>query len=248
MEIVSRPVVSRLPAQLDRFACRQLDKVSHTAFGLASIGSQSDLIYSQFGLYAGGPAPALATPTPPNPEDPDNPHPPPHSSEGEHHPQSLEADLNSTHSPRSEPGPAHSSGSEPGPAHPSWHGASRPHSPGSGPGPVRPSDSRMRPQIIGGFIIPYSECLLWLDRKFKISLNPDHSEDLTIPWHLEIAMNERGHNWDIEFSQRGDGNFLLVTQRIHGQFKNLGPEGEEEVLQVGVGNAPPNFSPDRRRY
>jgi len=44
-------------------------------------------------------------------------------------------------------------------------------------------------------------------------------------------MNECGHDWEIEFSQHGNDNFLLVTQQIHGQFKNLGPEGEEKVLQ-----------------
>ena len=176
---------------------------------LASVGRRSDLISSQFGWYRVGPAPTLTAPTSPNPKDPGNPpnvlYPPPHSSGGElDTPQTLEAELNSTQSPRDETGTLQS------------------------------SDLEARPQIIGGFIIPYDQCWTWLHRTYNISLSPDHSQDLTVTMRLEMALNELGYNWEIEFAQHHDDDnhdLMLVTQRIHGRFRNLGPEGEEEVLQ-----------------
>ena len=90
-----------------------------------------------------------------------------------------------------------------------------------------------RSQIVGGFVIPYEQGRTWLQRAYNISLKPDHSQDLTATVRLEEAINERGYNWEMEFAQSGNRNYdlLLVTQRIHGHFMNLGPEGEEEVLQ-----------------
>ena len=95
-------------------------------------------------------------------------------------------------------------------------------------------DSQERPQIIGGPVIPYQEGLGWYKRKHGSDLNADHSEDLTIVVALEDAIQDRGRDWHVEFApSRGgqDHDFLLVTQRIRGGFINLGPVGEEEVVQ-----------------
>lgn len=124
--------------------------------------------------------------------------------------------------------PLHLPGSELDPPQTPWHGFGYARSSGCDPG------SMERPQIVGGFIIPYDQCWKWLERTYNIRLNSDHSEDLTATSCLEEALQELGYDWEMEFAQNHDHqnhDLLLVTQRIHGRFMNKGPEGVEEVLQ-----------------
>jgi len=260
---MSRPIIGWLPVtQLDGFVCRQFDRVSYifTRCGLASIGCRFDLISSQFGWYAAPtPAPPLATPVPPNPEIPDNPpdvlYSPPHSHEDEPDPlESTEDELGSAQSPGDEPAPPQTSecnnpaSTSYGPQHHPEEGLNPPkstedglasaQSTGDEPVPQQSAESNPsfleRRQIVGGFVLPYEQCLAWYQRNHDVGLDPDHSEDLTIPLELDSAIENLGYNWVIECAQSNDAqnhDFLLVTQRIHGQFRNLGPEGEEEVLQ-----------------
>ena len=93
---------------------------------------------------------------------------------------------------------------------------------------------RLRQQIIGGFIIPLAEGLEWFERTYGKRLNPDHSQDLTIPLRLADVIDERRYPYDLELvvPQGASGiEMLLVTQFQNGQFFNVGPPDMEEILQ-----------------
>lgn len=75
--------------------------------------------------------------------------------------------------------------------------------------------------------------MAWLKREHNLALNPDHSEDLTIPWYLSDAIEDRDYPYDLELvrPQGSEYEMMLVTQWAGGPFVNIGPPGEEEVLQ-----------------
>lgn len=96
-----------------------------------------------------------------------------------------------------------------------------------------PGSPRVRTRIVGGFIIPYTEGVAWLKRDKKLAINPDHSEDLSIPCHLASAVEEHNFPYDIEQVRQGPGWYktMLVTQWASGSFVNVGPPDVEEIPQ-----------------
>jgi len=74
----------------------------------------------------------------------------------------------------------------------------------------------------------------WVKRVHGGTLNPDHSQDLSIPWYLSQVIHDHSYPYDIE-QVRPQGarlyDTLLVTQWAGGNFVNAGPPGVEEVLQ-----------------
>ena len=87
---------------------------------------------------------------------------------------------------------------------------------------------------MGGLFIPYSEGAAWLKRKYNMDLAENHSQDLTIFAYLMDVLDDHGYDVCnlkiVEGQDPMEFNVLIITQRIHGKFLNVGPPGEE-VLQ-----------------
>ena len=88
--------------------------------------------------------------------------------------------------------------------------------------------------IVGGLFIPRTEGVEWIKREHGLALEPDHSEDLTIPFYLADAIEAHDYPYDIELVRPQGSKWLetmLVTQWAGGPFVNTGPLGVEEILQ-----------------
>ena len=89
-------------------------------------------------------------------------------------------------------------------------------------------------EIVGGFIVT-AEGRGWFKRNYTDEpLDPDGSEDLTVPLRLAGVIQERGYPFDLESvlpqcSQQRE--MFLVTRFFKGVFINTGPPGVEEILQ-----------------
>ena len=108
------------------------------------------------------------------------------------------------------------------------------HHAGRAKAPDEAGYPRTCPEIHGGLVITCAEGSAWLKRTLNLDLNPDHSEDLTIFYHLEDAIYEHGFACDLDLIRRQGipwFDFLLTTQITDGPFLNIGPPGVEEVLQ-----------------
>ena len=88
--------------------------------------------------------------------------------------------------------------------------------------------------IAGGLVIPYKEGWEWFKRRYDEDLDEDHSEDLTILWHLAGAARRHGYPLgNLVPVLRQDEHvyeFMWITQRVRGEFRNTGPS-EIYVLQ-----------------
>ena len=84
-------------------------------------------------------------------------------------------------------------------------------------------------EIVGGFIVTFAEGLEWFKRNYADEpLDPDGSEDLTVPLRLAGVIQERGYPFDLESvlpqgSQQRE--MFLVTRFCKGVSSILGHQG-----------------------
>lgn len=83
-------------------------------------------------------------------------------------------------------------------------------------------------KIIAGVIIPYSEGISWFKRTHNVSLAQEHSQVVTILFHLGRAIEDYGYSNVMDLARRGDTqmlDFMFITQQAQGPFQKIWPTG-----------------------